>query len=77
VRQRHIVFKLPILADPEELDYLGFDDVSRPCDLIIIEWIEMGGERVPEPHVRIAIEYAENDSRRLTIESTLDLQLAI
>ncbi len=63
------------LADPEELDYLGFEDVSRQCDLMIIEWVEMGGDRVPEPQVRITIEYAENDSRMLILESTLDLKI--
>jgi len=63
------------LADPEELDYLGFKDVLQHNDLVIIEWPQMGGERVPEPQVKITIEYGDLEARRLTLETMLDLDL--
>lgn len=57
------------LSDPEELDYLAFDDVLRISALVLIEWAELGGDRVPKESVHIHIEYADNDSRtvRLTV----------
>lgn len=46
------------LTDPEELDYLGFDDVLATHDLVIIEWPEQAEGRVPAASVHVLIEYA-------------------
>ena len=51
------------LQDPAELDYVGFDDVIRENDLIMIEWPEQGGDRVPHPDLHISISYAGEDQR--------------
>lgn len=51
------------LQDPAELDYLGFDDVIREHDLIMIEWPEQGGELVPCPDLHLSITYAAEDQR--------------
>ncbi len=53
------------LQDPAELDYLGFDDVINDHDLVMIEWPEQGGGRVPRPDLHISITYAAEDQRRV------------
>ncbi|NND89320.1 MAG: tRNA (adenosine(37)-N6)-threonylcarbamoyltransferase complex ATPase subunit type 1 TsaE [Granulosicoccus sp.] len=53
------------LTDPEELDYLGFDDVIRDHDLVLVEWPDKGGDRIPAAHLHIEIRYAGEDSRRV------------
>ena len=55
------------LSDPEELDYLGFDDVLVVNDLVIIEWPEQGEGRVPEATVHVSIEYAGADARTVVL----------
>jgi tRNA threonylcarbamoyladenosine biosynthesis protein TsaE len=67
------------LSDPEELDYLGFDDVLVTNNLVIIEWPEQGEGRVPAANVHVSIEYArsgipsgtgtESDTRKVILQS--------
>jgi tRNA threonylcarbamoyladenosine biosynthesis protein TsaE len=46
------------LADPAELDYLGLVDLLRPGSLLLVEWPEQGGDRLPAGRpVRIALDY--------------------
>jgi tRNA threonylcarbamoyladenosine biosynthesis protein TsaE len=69
------------LSDPEELEYLGFDDVLANSNLVIIEWPEQGEGRVPAANVHVSIEYANTDSqmesdsgadaRTITLQSAL------
>lgn len=54
------------LQDPAELDYLGFDDVICDHDLILIEWPEQGGHRLPPADLHICITYANEDERHVT-----------
>ena len=51
------------LSDPEELDYLGFEDVIDISDLVLIEWPEQGAWRVPDATVHVTIEYAGDKGR--------------
>lgn len=51
------------LSDPEELDYLAFDDVLQESSLVLIEWAELGGDRVPADALHVHIDYAGDDSR--------------
>ena len=46
------------LADPDELYFIGFDDVLVNYDLVLIEWPEKASERLPVPTVNITIEYS-------------------
>ena len=57
------------LADPDELHYLGFDDVLDSHDLVMIEWPEKAGDLMPSATVRISIEYASSGGRVVLIES--------
>ena len=45
------------LADPAELDYLGLPDMLRPGALVLVEWAEKGGDRLPRADIRVALEY--------------------
>ena len=59
------------LSDPEELEYLGFDDVLANNNLVIIEWPEQGEGRVPSANLHVSIEYAVTDS---LMESNTDTE---
>jgi len=51
------------ISDPEELEYLGFDDVLDSNDLVFIEWPEQGAPRLPVATLHVLIEYADNGER--------------
>lgn len=57
------------LADPDELHYLGFDDVLAGNDLVIIEWPEKGAGLIPDPQLRIQIDYAHEGGRSVRLEA--------
>lgn len=45
------------LADPGELDFLGLADLLGPGNLLLVEWPERGGDRVPPADLKIALDY--------------------
>jgi tRNA threonylcarbamoyladenosine biosynthesis protein TsaE len=47
------------LADPAELDYLGLHDLLSPGSLVLVEWAERGGDRLPGPDLQITLDYDE------------------
>lgn len=47
------------LADPDELSYLGFDDVLDQVNLMFIEWPIRGEGRLPRADLHIDISYLE------------------
>ena len=54
-------FDLYRLADPEELLYLGVDDMfAEPKALLIIEWPQQAGTLLPEPDMLIQLHYQPN-----------------
>ena len=55
------------LTDPEELHYLGFDDVLDQHDLVMIEWPEKAIERLPQPNLVISIDYLAEGGRSVTV----------
>jgi len=48
------------LNDPEELYYIGFDDIVETCNLLMIEWPEKGQGQLPKPSHDVIIEYRSN-----------------
>jgi tRNA threonylcarbamoyladenosine biosynthesis protein TsaE len=46
------------LSDPAELDYLGLADLLTPRSLLLVEWAERGGERLPGPDLSVSLDYA-------------------
>ncbi len=55
------------LNDPEELHYLGFDDVFLTNDLVLVEWPERAVGLLPGAQVDIAIDYLAQGGRRVTV----------
>jgi tRNA threonylcarbamoyladenosine biosynthesis protein TsaE len=45
------------IADPEELEFLGIRDVDTTQDILLIEWPQRGGDRLPKADLRIALSY--------------------
>jgi len=45
------------LADPGELDYLGLVDMLAPGTVVLVEWAERGGDRLPRADLHISIDY--------------------
>lgn len=56
------------LADPGELEYLGLADMLRPGTLVLVEWAEKGGDRLPVADLRIALDY-EGEGRSARCEA--------
>ncbi len=45
------------LSDPEELDYLGVDELVQHSDICLIEWPERGANMLPVPTITISIKH--------------------
>lgn len=45
------------LADAGELEYLGLIDMLLPGAIVLVEWAERGGDRLPPADLRIALDY--------------------
>jgi tRNA threonylcarbamoyladenosine biosynthesis protein TsaE len=56
------------LSDPAELDYLGLGDLLTPRSLLLVEWAERGGERLPGPDLKLSLDYA-GDGREATLQA--------
>lgn len=61
------------LSDPDELHYIGFDDVLANSDLVLIEWPEKSIRHLPVATVSIEIEYAPHGGRVVRISSVSEL----
>lgn len=55
------------LVDPEELHFLGFDDVLADNQLVLIEWPERADDALPEAQMDIVINYADDGGRTVTV----------
>ena len=47
------------LNDPEELHFLGFDDIVANSDVLLIEWPDKGDGQLPKATLKVTIEYQE------------------
>jgi tRNA threonylcarbamoyladenosine biosynthesis protein TsaE len=52
------------LEKPEDLTNLGWDDMLRANALLLVEWPERGGERIPPDAVPIDLELDPKDEER-------------
>lgn len=57
-------FDLYRLSDPEELRFLGIEDLLGADAILLVEWPERGGDALPRADLRIEIVY-QGDCRRL------------
>jgi tRNA threonylcarbamoyladenosine biosynthesis protein TsaE len=60
---RGSVFHLDLyrLRDPAELTNLGWDDIVSSRALILVEWAERAGDRLPDDVVPIELEHVPGD----------------
>jgi tRNA threonylcarbamoyladenosine biosynthesis protein TsaE len=49
------------LDDPMQLTNIGWDDIVAEHALIMVEWPERAGARIPRDHLPIDIDYVEGD----------------
>ena len=47
------------LADPEELEYLGIDDICQGEGICLIEWPERGAGVLPEPSLTLSLSHRQ------------------
>ncbi|NVJ51330.1 MAG: tRNA (adenosine(37)-N6)-threonylcarbamoyltransferase complex ATPase subunit type 1 TsaE [Gammaproteobacteria bacterium] len=63
-------FDLYRVADPEELEYIGFDEyLADDSALVVVEWPERGEGWLTKPDLIIQLEYWES-GRRATVTGT-------
>jgi len=56
------------LRGPDEMTNLGWDDILRDAALVLVEWPERAGARLPREHVPIRLEHLPgDDGRRLLL----------
>jgi tRNA threonylcarbamoyladenosine biosynthesis protein TsaE len=69
--KRGTVYHLDLyrLNGPDDLTNLGWDDIVNSDAIVIVEWPERAGHRLPDDGIRIRLEYIEHDDnrRRLTL----------
>jgi tRNA threonylcarbamoyladenosine biosynthesis protein TsaE len=61
-------FDLYRLGDPEELLFLGLEDLLQPDAVLLVEWPERGSGVLPAPDLSLEILHGERD-RRLTLHA--------
>lgn len=50
------------LERPDDLTNIGFDEILAEDALILIEWPERAGDRIPRVHVPISLQHFPNDA---------------
>ena len=52
------------IESPDQLTNLGWDDIIAARALVLVEWPERAGARLPEDHLPIDIDYIAGDATR-------------
>lgn len=63
---RSAVFHIDLyrLDSAEQLTNLGWDEIVSSRSVVLIEWPERAGARLPEDHLPIDLDYVEGDPER-------------
>jgi tRNA threonylcarbamoyladenosine biosynthesis protein TsaE len=67
---RSAVFHIDLyrLDTPDQLTNIGWDEMVSSRSLILLEWPERAGERLPDDHLPIDLDYIPDDpSRRILL----------
>jgi tRNA threonylcarbamoyladenosine biosynthesis protein TsaE len=60
------------LTDPEELEYLGIDDLARQADICLIEWPERGAGALPAPTLTLFLDH-QSKGRQLQVQAHTEI----
>ncbi|MFL5639662.1 MAG: tRNA (adenosine(37)-N6)-threonylcarbamoyltransferase complex ATPase subunit type 1 TsaE [Gemmatimonadaceae bacterium] len=52
------------LDSPDQLTNLGWDEILSSRSLVLVEWPERAGSRLPEDHLSIDLDYLADDATR-------------
>ncbi|MFL5545176.1 MAG: tRNA (adenosine(37)-N6)-threonylcarbamoyltransferase complex ATPase subunit type 1 TsaE [Gemmatimonadaceae bacterium] len=52
------------LDSPDQLTNLGWDEIVSSRSLVLVEWPERAGARLPEDHLSIELDYLPEDATR-------------
>ncbi|MFL5594444.1 MAG: tRNA (adenosine(37)-N6)-threonylcarbamoyltransferase complex ATPase subunit type 1 TsaE [Gemmatimonadaceae bacterium] len=52
------------LDSPDQLTNLGWDEIVSSRSLVLVEWPERAGSRLPEDHLSIDLDYLADDATR-------------
>ena len=52
------------LDSPDQLTNLGWDEIVNSRSLVLVEWPERAGSRLPEDHLPIDLDYVPDDPGR-------------
>jgi tRNA threonylcarbamoyl adenosine modification protein YjeE len=52
------------LSSPDELTNLGWDDIVREHAIVLVEWPERAGDRLPPDAVPVELEHLDGDAGR-------------
>lgn len=60
---RSVVYHVDLyrLSDPSQLTNIGWDDLISEHALVIVEWPERAGQRMPADHLPIDLDYIADD----------------
>jgi tRNA threonylcarbamoyl adenosine modification protein YjeE len=63
---RSAVFHIDLyrLESPDQLTNLGWDEIVSARALVLVEWPERAGQRLPEDHLPIDLDYIPDDPTR-------------
>lgn len=63
---RGMVYHLDLyrLTDPSQLTHLAWDDIVNSGALVLVEWPERAGARLPHDAVRLALAHVMGDDQR-------------
>ena len=64
--ERSTVFHIDLyrLDSSDQLTNLGWDDIISSDALVLVEWPERGGDRIPRSHLPIDLTYVPDDPAR-------------
>ena len=55
------------LESPDQLTNIGWDEIVSSRSLILVEWPERAGSRLPDDHLPIDLDYAADSNRRILL----------
>jgi tRNA threonylcarbamoyladenosine biosynthesis protein TsaE len=64
--QKSAVFHIDLyrLESPDQLTNIGWDEIVSSRSLVLVEWPERAGSRLPDDHLPIDLDYVPDDPTR-------------